>query len=413
VTGTSVAHNPRLVKEADALAAAGYRVRVVAFQSRGWVAERDRLLAAGRPWRHEPVSIVPATIAGRWRFWWSRLRMHFFLRVLSRLSMARGIAERSFVRSYPELLAAALREPADLFIAHTPQALPVAAAAAAHFGAPLGFDAEDLHTGELPPAAQGTRQQRLVAYVEGKYIERCAYISAPTDGIADELARLYGIPRPVVLHNVFPWAERAALDGETRDRRGPTLSLYWYSQVISLGRGIGDAIRAAGLLTQPVQLHLRGTVDPSERAAIMALAQECGVADQLQLHPSAPPEELIARAAEHDVGLALEPGLAHSLNNALTVSNKLFSYLLAGLAIAASDTPGQRAVLQTCPQAGALYQPGDYQALALALRGWQERPEGLADARRAALEAARSRWSWEHERQRFLEVVERVLGRAI
>jgi len=412
VTTTSVAHNPRLVKEADSLAAAGYGVRVVAFQSLGWVAERDQRLARGRAWRHEPVSIMPTTTQARGHFWRSRLRLHLYQRVLSRITLGGGIAERAFVRAYPELVAAARREPADLFIAHTPQALPVAAAAAHSFGARLGFDAEDLHTGELPPAARRTHQQRLVAYVESKYILRCAYVSAPSDGVADELTRLYGIPRPVVIHNVFPWAERAALDGETRDRRGTALSLYWYSQVISLRRGLADAIRAAGLLVQPVQLHLRGELASDERAAILALAGEAGMAGRVYLHPPAPPEELLAHAAEHDVGLAIEPGLAHSLNNALTVSNKLFLYLLAGLAVAASDTPGQRAVLSQIPAAGALYSPGDHQALAAILRRWQTDGAALATARQAALAAARARWCWEHEQGRLLDQVEALLGAA-
>ena len=51
-----------------------------------------------------------------------------------------------------------------------------------------------------------------------------------------------------------------------------------------------------------------------------------------------------------DVGLALER--PENANYSRTVTNKLFSYLLAGLAVAASDTPGQRQVMSQVPNAG-------------------------------------------------------------
>jgi glycosyltransferase involved in cell wall biosynthesis len=196
------------------------------------------------------------------------------------------------------------------------------------------------------------------------------------------------------------------------DRRGSQLSIYWFSQVISLRRGIGDLIRAAGLLRVPVQIHLRGQIDAEERAAVEQLAAEVGAAERVYLHGTVSPDALLARAAEHDVGFAGEPGLAHSLNNALTVSNKLFMYLLAGLAVAATDTPGQRSVLASCPQAGGIYQPGDHRALAALLEGWQADPSALANARGAALEAARTRWNWERERELFLGRVAQTFGAA-
>ena len=46
-----VASNPRLVKEADALHAAGFRVRVVSGTSHPLVEPLDQALLASRPWR--------------------------------------------------------------------------------------------------------------------------------------------------------------------------------------------------------------------------------------------------------------------------------------------------------------------------------------------------------------------------
>jgi glycosyltransferase involved in cell wall biosynthesis len=157
-----------------------------------------------------------------------------------------------------------------------------------------------------------------------------------------------------------------------------------------------------------VQLHLRGTATPAVRAELAALAEAYGVADALHVHPQVPPDELLSRTAEHDIGLALEQG--RDENNAIASSNKLFFYLLAGLAVAATDVPGQRAVLGAGGAGWALYPPGDARALADVFRRWQHEPALLADASEAALTAARERWNWEAERAALVDTVARVLG---
>ena len=116
---------------------------------------------------------------------------------------------------------------------------------------------------------------------------------------------------------------------------------------------------------------------------------------------------MLSRAAEHEIGLALEPG--DTPNNRLTVSNKLFTYLMAGCAVVASDTEGQRSVMTTCADAGVLYQPGDVRALATHLNAWLARPDLLARARASALEAARLRWNAEVESRALVNAVLRVL----
>ncbi len=406
-----MAHNPRLVKEADSLTAAGYRVRVVSLQSLDWVARRDQALVRDRAWRNQSVSIVRDGAAGRMRFWRTRLRQHFYQRLFSRVTLADGVAERAFVRAFPELLAVAQSEPANLFIAHTLQALPVAYHAARCHDALLGFDAEDYHTGEFHYDTPRRHIVRLTEIIEERYIRTCAYVSTPSVYVAEALRRRYGLKPPLVIHNVFPWGDRAAMDGQIRDRRGPTLSLHWYSQVISLQRGLADALKAAALLDGSLQIHLRGEVSDAERAAILSLARAYGIAGQVHLHPTVPPDTLLSRVAEHDVGLALEPGLSHSLNNDLTVSNKFFLYALAGLAIAATDTIGQGALLRQAPAAGALYPAGDHRTLARILRRWAEDPEALSAAKAASLEAARTRWNWETEQWRLIDLIHGLLAR--
>jgi hypothetical protein len=133
------------------------------------------------------------------------------------------------------------------------------------------------------------------------------------------------------------------------------------------------------------------------------------VTDTLHIHEPIPPQELLSRACEHDVGLALET--EHSLNRRLTVTNKVFLYMTAGLAVAASDTSGQRSIMSAAPGAGALHPVGDHAALAAQLRHWQNDARSLVSAKANALEAARVRWNAESEGRVVVNAIDRALAR--
>jgi glycosyltransferase involved in cell wall biosynthesis len=87
------------------------------------------------------------------------------------------------------------------------------------------------------------------------------------------------------------------------------------------------------------------------------------------------------------------------------VTNKVFSYLLAGLAIAATDTPGQREILDQAPTAGFLYPAGNPTVLAEKLGNWIDSPSLLLEAKQAAWDVARSKFCWDVEETKFLHLL--------
>ena len=99
-----------------------------------------------------------------------------------------------------------------------------------------------------------------------------------------------------------------------------------------------------------------------------------------------------------DVGLALETG--RTLSRQLCLTNKAFTYVLAGLAVAVTDTRGQRELADDLGEGAILYKPGDVAALSAGLRRWADDGAELLRAKRACWEAARRRWHWEHPLER-------------
>ncbi|MDX1541174.1 MAG: hypothetical protein R3349_07190 [Geminicoccaceae bacterium] len=410
MTSTHPVTNPRLVKEADALVDAGYRVRLVATRNAAWAADVEHEFTA-RPWWD---GIAWARI-GPFARWPERQAMRLRRRLL-RASVGRrpGLVpalDALALHDAPAQLARlAAEQPADLYIAHNLAALPAAARAARRHRAKLGFDAEDFHRGELTPTARNRVVIDLTRALEEAYIPACDYLTAASEGIAEAYAEALSIPRPTTVLNTFPLSERDApipAEDLEHERRGDALSLYWFSQTIGPDRGLGDALVVMARLGPGVRLHLRGTWVSGYEAQFMAAARALGVAERVHHLPVVPPFELIARTARHDVGLALETG--ETPNRKIATTNKILAYLVAGLAVAATDTRGQRAVMDAAPGAGLTYRPGDVDTLAAWLTDLRRSPDRLARARQAARAAAEARFCWERQKTGFTDLIARVL----
>lgn len=405
VTTGHLSTNPRLVKEADALTEAGYRVRIVACHFWRWADAADAAFD-GRGWPVETVAFGELATGMRGR--WIRARHRLARELAQRLGPPRApnaLLRRAAHYVTPELAQAAAREPADLYIAHNLGAVPAAEAAARQHGARLMFDAEDFHRGELRDTPEDAAQRALVSAVEERFLPLCDAVTAASDGIAQAYAAATGIETPTTILNVFPLADReavidvASLQAEVE---AGTRSMHWFSQTIGPNRGLEDAVRALPLLPSDVVLSLRGGWADGYERQLRQLADALGVGERVRALGHCPPDEVVRRAAEHDVGLAIEVG--ETVNRDLCVTNKVFTYLLAGLPVAATATTGQKAVCAALPDATRLYKAGDASALAQAVNELL-----TTEARRAATSAGDGRYTWDHEQATFLGVVARAL----
>jgi glycosyltransferase involved in cell wall biosynthesis len=383
------------MREADSLADAGHDVRVITPSFSGDLDEKDKRHVSRRPWRHQSINCVPTNIGGKTRSVFVRGRRKIAFEFYQRLG-GRRLGEYAYATALPEQRWLASLEPADWFIAHAQAALPVAAAAASRWGARLGFDCEDLLT------ENGTDPADIVHQIEETYFPRCDYISAASLGIANRLEQNYGVRPPVVLYNFFPLHLAEGLVSPMERPTHKAVRLFWFSQTIGAGRGIEEAIEAVGLLENGVELHLRGNPANGYERVLKDLANRHRV--DLRVQPRIDHDDLIRTMDQFDIGLALER--PEKVNAALTVSNKIGSYLLAGLAIAATETPGQLEVMRDCSASGFTYRPGKPQLLAEGLRRWILDSASLRRSQQAAWDLAREKFCWDIEQKKWLPKLE-------
>jgi glycosyltransferase involved in cell wall biosynthesis len=404
-------HNPvasdgRVIRQADALAGAGYDVTVLGVRNPGapptpeWLRQRSWRLVLYNRDRLSPV--------GRINWFKTALRSHAAER-LSRVVASGYGSANALVRALPELVRAAAAERAALYVANDLTMLPVACAAAEAVGARVIYDVHDLYTEE--DANHAPWQRELIATVEGAYIHRAAAVLSASGGFLEPLRDLYGVDATVI-HNVPPleWSAADALQAsQLASPRPPRQRLAVAQQgILGFGnRGLEDILGALPRVDPAVEFHFRGFIQPDAlRALGEAAAHHPG---RVHVHPAVPPAELMRAQRDFDVGLITTNPT--SRGNILAVPNKLFEYMHAGLAVVASAMPFMARIVEETG-AGLVYEGGSAESLAAAINALAaDRPQ-LAALRSRALEAAVSEHNWEREREKLLAVVARVLGGA-
>jgi glycosyltransferase involved in cell wall biosynthesis len=400
--------NPRVVKDADTLSAAGYSVALIAPDFSLWARDADKEFV-DRPWKIvERPQFGPHAEAG--------------VRIAERARrFVAGVAVRALRIEWPAvvraavhpiapgLLRAAMRHPARLYLAHLVAALPAAAIAAEHHGALYAFDAEDFHPGDLPNTPEHATANRLIRLIEERYLPGCAYMTAAAPGIADAYAQAYGIRRPTVVLNAFP-RSRAPSTFTPRGSVSPGPSIYWYSQTIGGDRGLQCAVRALAISRARPHLYLRGHPPAGIIEELEGIAAECGVTGHVHFLPMAPPNTMEALASAYDIGLCGETG--HTHNRRIALTNKQFTYLLAGVPVLMSDIPAHRDFHRDARGATVLYSTDDPHSLAEAIDYTLASAETLAAMRKSAWQLGQSRFNAEMEAVHLRQVVDGVLRRS-
>jgi glycosyltransferase involved in cell wall biosynthesis len=408
VTGNSLCHNPRVQKEATALAAAGFEVEILgAWLDAGFKA-KDLELLKNAPFRFTPV--LDATVQ---KFAWLRSR----LRVkAARLWHQRTGRESAWQLGYTvgALAREAQKRKADMFIAHSEPALWAVAqlgrqkAEGRRQKFQVGLDMEDWFSEDLLPEARKERPIRLLKSLEQRALSGASHRTCTSRAMSATLAKEYGCPPPTVIYNSFQWADRQTLDGQFKDRCDRTVpSLHWYSQTLGAGRGLEELFAALPFVKFPLEIHLRGGFNAGTEAWLWPLVPESW-RKRVFLHPLVGNAELLSRIAEHDIGFAGEQKYCPSRD--LTVTNKILHYLLGGLTVVASDTTGQREVAAQADDAVQIYPAGDAAALAQRLNFWLENPERLTAAKAAALRTAEKTFCWERSAPVLVQSVNAALS---
>jgi glycosyltransferase involved in cell wall biosynthesis len=312
------------------------------------------------------------------------------------------LQDYSLARTSFLLLNKASRQKADLYIAHTLGALPAASKAAIKRNVPFGFDAEDYHSGEsTTPSMQRTIN------LQNKYFPKLSYLTAASPLIAEAYHQLFPQLTPVIINNVF--SKRYLLSKFPPYKKGDVLKLFWFSQTIGRERGIEDIIIAIGKSgSEKIQCTLLGDCSDELRSYLLQLAEHNNLkTGQIIFSYPVEPDHIFSIASEHHIGLATETGKDE--NNKRALSNKIFTYLLSGMAVVASNTPAQEKFMKEYAGIGKVYNTGDTEQLGDIFLSFLNNDHELNNCRSTSIDLASDKLNWENESGKFLSVVQSVI----
>jgi glycosyltransferase involved in cell wall biosynthesis len=285
--------------------------------------------------------------------------------------------------------------------------------AAARTGGRFVYDIADLHV-ESGRLARLPRP--LKAYLhrrERAWMAEAAGLTAVTAPLAEEVVRRYGVPRPIVVLNARPrWRPEEPTLPQTvrlRDAAGVPAdrAILLYQGAFREDQGIEEllpALDSASLRDRPLTTVFLGfgRLETRLREA-MARAPE-----RIVVLPAVPSGELLEWTSGADLAFVGAP--PRTVNLRLTIPNKLFESLMAGVpVVVAGGTAVARLVAQT--DVGVVVDPWSSGALAAALAGVLDAPAAdRAAARARARAAALERLNWETERDGLLGMYRRLAG---
>lgn len=394
--------NPRLVKEAICLHDAGFKVTVFYSFWTSWADQPDKELKKkydGIKW----IRVGGHPKEEKLKYLYSRICFKFF-RLAIQIWPARSFKKNAINRTSYALFKKVSSVKADYYIAHSLGALPSAVHAAKKNKTKAGIDFEDYYSGQWEVNSIEYKKSK---WIEDRFIPAISFCTAASPLIAEKYRNEYPFLSPVTINNVF--SKIYLQSGVVPYKEDETLKLFWFSQTVGKGRGVEEVFQAMGKLKTNVSFTVLGSCDLKMKTALLHIAIENGINEgQINFLDPVSPEEIFSIAARHHIGLALES--ENTINRDICLTNKLFTYLLSGLAIIATDTSAQKMFLETYNGIGYSFQKGNVNYFAELISGYQNNPDLLNQHRLNALKLAAEKMNWEEEQKQFLSLIEEQLS---
>lgn len=426
VAANTFEYDARQLRTAKALASDGHDVSLVGFAAPG-LPDHERL-DGGIDLRRVTVDRTIASafrpLPMRARRWTSRLLgIDPDAIVLSPVRPAGVDRFRAPLRRLAEIVAHVRRvgpwsraviaavPDADVVTCKALIALPVIREVARRTGGRYVYDIADVHTEAARLARMPRWFRALVRRRERQLMRGASALTAVSPGVADEVARRFGVDRPTVVLNTPPaWRPGEALPSRTgrlRDVAGlpPDIDVVLYQGGFSVDRGIEELVAAiedralSGRRLAAVFIgygRLRDWLD--QQAA--RLPGRVAVVDAI------PPGELLGYTVDADIGFVGQP--PRTLNQRLNLANKWFEYLQAGVPVVVFEGTAHCALTRE-HDVGLCVDVEDRHAIPIAIaRLLSEGPGERHERRVRARSVGSERYTWEIQGPAVIELYRRL-----
>lgn len=325
ITGQHLVSNPRVWKEANILASAGFKVSIFTTWYSSQKLEEDYTLLNPGINYSASLNMIPSLL---------QFPVIVYAKAIKQLAnlifrYLQISTEYQEVYLPKKQLKEISRNQCDLYICHQEAGLFLGNKLI-QYGQKVAFDIEDYYSEDY---LNKYRPVNLLKNAEAFAIQNAVFVTCPSESMAKSLQHIYNFGKEIsVVYNSFPIEVEIHLSSKKIAK-----SFLWFSQTIGPGRGIEELLKALHLVETNTEVHFVGNVNDEYKEFITSELK--GTKHIIKFVPLLKHNELLDYIKNFEVGLALEPSLP--LNKDLTISNKILLYLQSKLRVIASKTTGQ------------------------------------------------------------------------
>jgi len=217
-------------------------------------------------------------------------------------------------------------------------------------------------------------------------------VLATSDAMGQRLSEMYGIPRPLTILNAPP--QRVEVP---RPVSWPVRFVFHGG--LSRDRNVDGLIRAMEALRGQATLDVYGYGRTTDAGVLQDLIDALDLGGSVTLHGRFAYEGVVELLSSYDVGVMANRILEENFE--VTLPNKVFDCMCAGLAIAMTGSTAVRATLDEVPF-GITVDPSSPETIARDLGALLQDPNRIMAMKRAAVAAAPRYW-WPEQGRRLLE----------
>lgn len=264
------------------------------------------------------------------------------------------------------------------------------------------YDSHELETDR--DSIKSEREKRNVLKYEGNLIKHSDAVITVSDGLADHIGNLYGIPKPTVVYSApeaFADSRRFSSKRRLRKELGMKKSVPLGVYVGRLKLGRGHELILKGLAgTKGIHLAMVGVHPPKVLAAQQKLVSDLGIEDRVHFIPPVPTDEVVSYVSDVDFGVIPTQNIGLSYKYAMP--NKLFEMSLSGLPIIGGKLPEIQRYIET-NNVGIVMDETDPLDIARAMKEIIENRKNYKKTK-SELKALIDKYSWNAQKQKLFDV---------
>jgi len=262
-------------------------------------------------------------------------------------------------------------------------------------GAKLVYDAHEIWT------EQGLPYPKLINWLFKKMekflIGKVDHFITVNQSLSDELEKMYHFPKSTPKSIIYN-CPRLIVTEPTKHDRKTIIALY--QGRYSVNRGLEEIAQAGQYLNPNIEIHFRGLGDEKVLKNLKLIAQNSGRRNVKFFDP-VEMDLLIEEAKTADIGLVAY--IPSNINNKLCLPNKVYEYMMAGLALALSDLPELKRIVKAFHN-GSTFNPYKPKDIAKQINALANRSK-LNQMKLKSLAAAKV-CNWEVEEKKLIKIYE-------